>query len=315
MSINFNVKGSERKALAGAVGEYLGLEAVYNGAPTFSYTIGVYTIDRSGVLSYPEHCSDEMAKRLVISLKEQGYNGEFDATSDSQDIPMTEREELGLGRERRDQPGEDGMRQSDVPESDTDDSRLVIEIPREGFSDAALDNLKKIISSKDTLIKKALNVYDLPFTDDYLKVEITEDKLCFPWFSLRGIDGEADAYSRFVTALCEMAKTQKRVTAKEQPLENDKFAMRIFLVRLGLKGPDNKVVRSIMLKHLSGNSSWKSGKPEKKADEESGNAEASAPENKPAGTEEPADTEPIPEADTLPKPEDSPEEVEPDEEQ
>lgn len=38
--------------------------------------------------------------------------------------------------------------------------------------------------------------------------------------------------------------------------------MRLFLVRLGLKGPENKVVRQIMLQNLSGNSSWKNGKPE-----------------------------------------------------
>jgi len=40
-------------------------------------------------------------------------------------------------------------------------------------------------------------------------------------------------------------------------LENDKFAMRIFLVRLGFVGDEYKTARKILLRNLSGNSSWK----------------------------------------------------------
>jgi DNA-directed RNA polymerase subunit RPC12/RpoP len=230
MSINYNVTGDRRKALVTAIGEVLALEGVYQGAPTFAYKIGGCTVDKTGILDFAEDVEESARALLVAALKERGFEAEASESADLGD----------------------------------DSNKLVIEIPREGFTDEAIDNLRKIIASKQTLIEKALGLDDLPFNDDCLAVEILEDKLCFPWFTLMGIGGEADAYARFICALCEMAKTQKRVTATEKPTENDKFTMRLFLVRLGLKGPENKAVRQIMLNNLSGNSSWKNGKPQQK---------------------------------------------------
>lgn len=237
MTIGYKVTGPERKALAKAIGDILALEVTYKGAPSFAYEIGGCTIDKSGNLTFSEGMSGDESVRLIDVLKERGYIAEpSHAVSDE------------LAEEDPD---------SLIP------NELVVEIPKEGFNDEAIDNLKKIIASKKTLIEKSLDIADLPFNEDCLAVEIGEDKLRFPWFRLTGSDGEVDAYSHFICAMCEMAKTQKRVTAKEQPVENDKFAMRIFLVRLGLKGPENKGVRHIMLRNLTGNSSWKNGKPEK----------------------------------------------------
>ena len=114
------------------------------------------------------------------------------------------------------------------------------------------ENLKKIVASKATLLKQALE------TDDLSIVEL-DGKITFPWFTLHGIDGEADAYNRLIIAICKMAKTQKRVTAVEKPIENAKFTMRLFLIRLGFIGNEYKTARKILLRNLTGNSSWKSG--------------------------------------------------------
>lgn len=56
-----------------------------------------------------------------------------------------------------------------------------------------------------------------------------------------------------------MARTQKRVTAKEKDTQNDKFTLRLFLIRLGFIGDEYKTARKILLGNLTGNSSWKSG--------------------------------------------------------
>jgi hypothetical protein len=143
--------------------------------------------------------------------------------------------------------------------NDTVDS-VAIETPLTGFTPEKLDNLANLVESKAALIKKALGAEDLPVAKE-------DDRLRFPWFALSGIEGEIDAYTRFVRALCETAKKRKRVIAKEKPTENDKFAMRLFLVRLGLNGPENKAVRHIMLKNLTGNSAWKNGRPPATGDE------------------------------------------------
>ena len=54
-----------------------------------------------------------------------------------------------------------------------------------------------------------------------------------------------------------MAKVQKRVTATEQPVENEKYAFRCFLLRLGFIGAEYKEARKILLKNLSGNAAFK----------------------------------------------------------
>lgn len=133
---------------------------------------------------------------------------------------------------------------------------LVIEIPLEGFTDTALENLDRLIASKAALIKKAVGTDSLP-------VIRTENTLKFPWFSFNATGDEVSAYSRFIGALCAAAKDQKRVTAKEKSLENEKFAFRVFLIRLGFVGDEYKVARKILLKNLSGNSAFKNGVPSK----------------------------------------------------
>ena len=57
----------------------------------------------------------------------------------------------------------------------------------------------------------------------------------------------------------KMARNQKRVTAKKKETDNDKYAFRCFLLRLGFIGTDYKTERKILLRNLSGSSAFKSG--------------------------------------------------------
>ena len=108
------------------------------------------------------------------------------------------------------------------------------------------------VEAKAALIKKALAVESLP-------VEADAEKVSFPWFA-DGQDGDsAKAYTHFITALCDMARKQKRVTAKERPADHEKYAFRCFLLRLGFIGEEYKGERKVLLKNLSGNGSFKSG--------------------------------------------------------
>ena len=56
-----------------------------------------------------------------------------------------------------------------------------------------------------------------------------------------------------------MAKNQKRVTAKDKDVDNDKYAFRCFLLRLGFIGAEYKADRKILLKNLTGSSAFKGG--------------------------------------------------------
>ena len=70
---------------------------------------------------------------------------------------------------------------------------------------------------------------------------------------------EVQAYTHFISALCEMARNQKRIMAKEKETPNEKYAFRSFLLRLGFIGKEYKEERKILLRNLSGSSAFKGG--------------------------------------------------------
>jgi len=134
-----------------------------------------------------------------------------------------------------------------------DPDRLVIEVPLTGFTDTALDNLEKLVASKAALIMKSIEAETLPIMRQ-------DDRLCFPWFTLGSSHEETHAYTQFIHALCDMAKKQRRVVAKEKPADSEKFAFRCFLLRLGFIGDEFATARKILLANLPGDGSFKSGK-------------------------------------------------------
>ncbi len=265
MELKYNVTGSERKSLVGAICTALNSPTKYLGAPTFAYEVGEYHIDKVGTLTGPDNLN------LEDALHQQGFDADANtrhydepdtyengldgmgAFPAFEDLRMDGREEMGLGRTRRENfQGENGMQASDVPET-YEDIGLVIEMPRSSFTDIALDNLKRLVESKSNLIKKALGT-------ETLELEITDDKVGFPWFG-DGTDPDAvEAYTHFVTALCEMARVQKRVTSKEKETDNDKYAFRCFLLRLGFIGAAYKDERKVLLRNLTGSSAFKTPK-------------------------------------------------------
>ena len=60
--------------------------------------------------------------------------------------------------------------------------------------------------------------------------------------------------------LVKMAKNAKRVVVKERPVDNEKYAFRCFLLRLGFIGDEYKQSRKILLRNLLGSSAFKTAK-------------------------------------------------------
>ena len=146
----------------------------------------------------------------------------------------------------------------DIDQSHTEDEDepcgICVSMPKSLFTDNALENLKALIAAKGSLIKKALGVDDLP-------LEITDTKVSFPWFPATPTPEELKAYDTFICKLCELARTQKRVTATEKTTDNEKYAFRCFLLRLGFIGEEYKDARKILLRNLAGSSAFKGGQP------------------------------------------------------
>ena len=72
--------------------------------------------------------------------------------------------------------------------------------------------------------------------------------------------GEVRSYIVFALALNNQALTQKAASTKKPQIENEKFAMRTYLNRIGLIGDDFKACREHLTKKLSGSSAWRHGR-------------------------------------------------------
>lgn len=132
------------------------------------------------------------------------------------------------------------------------EDKLTIGIPRESLTDTALENLQKIIANKQTLFQRA-------FWMDSTEIEITDEKINFTWFPYTVDGDEIAAYTQFISRLCDMARDAKRVSSKPTETDNDKYAFRCFLLRLGFIGKEYKTARKILLRNLTGNSAFRYG--------------------------------------------------------
>lgn len=239
MTFNYNVTGTERKRLADYISGFMGTEKKYLGAPTFAYQIGYITVSKDGAVSFEDRGYNSDIDALMAELEGQGFHTEDTiAKADSTATAA--------------QPDEAQASTEDAPVETPTADGLTIQMPAASFTPEALANLNSLLAAKGRLIRKALGAADLP-------VEVSDDKVSFPWFNGETTAEEVKAYTHLVAALCDMARNQKRITAKEKITDNDKYAFRCFLLRLGFIGAEFKDERKILLRNLSGNSAFKSG--------------------------------------------------------
>jgi hypothetical protein len=223
MVIKYNVTGAERKRLVTALSNLTGVKAKYLGMPSMAYEVGDFTIDKNGNLEPSSQANSEEIELVTGHLASEGF-------IDEEEISATEGGQT----------------------EDSEAFSLTVSMPRNNFNERALENLKAIIEAKGKLIRHALDVEDLP-------VEVSEDEVSFPWFETLPTAEEIKAYNHFISALCEMAINQKRITVKEKEVENEKYAFRCFLLRLGFIGEEYKEERKILLRNLTGSSAFKGG--------------------------------------------------------
>lgn len=231
MKIEFNVTVTERKALVIAIGEILEVRPKYLGMPTAAYKVDCFCIDKNGTVEFDEKVGSEKIDNLLEQLAKMGFvRAEQKANTSVLNETMTNNTSE---TETTSQNGNVG---------------LTVAMPLES---ANINNLTKLLVAKGSLIKKALGVDELP-------VKTSEEKILFPWFSELDSD-TTRAYTNFISAICKMSKEQKRITAKEKAVDNEKYAFRCFLLRLGFIGVEYKEERKILLRNLKGNSAFKSG--------------------------------------------------------
>lgn len=236
MEVKFNVTGERRKEMVGVISGIVGMRPVYMRMPTCNYVISNFTVTKDGTLVYDDRSESGLVEKVLDGLAQAGFESEQ---------PAAETADTAQEIEAAYNPDEEEI----APQGEI--MGLTIAVPRDSLSDAAIENLQKIVDSKAALIKKALGTDTLP-------IEVDDEKVTFPWFT--EMEGDAaTAYTHLVSALCEMSRNAKRVTATEKEVDNEKYAFRCFLLRLGFIGAEYKTERKILLRNLSGSSAFKCG--------------------------------------------------------
>ena len=187
MKTKMNLNGTTRKALVAAITELTGEKPIYRAMPTCNYDIGDITVTKDGSIVFPDE-SD-----ILTGLAAAGF---FPVEAETETAAETE-----------------------------EPTGLTVSLPEDGFTEASLENLRKLVEAKAGLITKALGT-------DRLDVTVADGKVSFPWWDRMPEPEEAQAYMSFLAALCAMAKEAKRVLAKEVEVESEKYAFRCFLLRL-----------------------------------------------------------------------------------
>ena len=288
MKVNYNIQKEERKAMVGIVGKVLEMKPVYCGAPSFSYKVGAFEITKDGSLCFDDATDEATVARVRTALSEVGFmseDGENEAScadTGADDPTQTEtantptevaapdeliQTEVTVNEEMPAETTVEEPTEVDTAESEPvsteaapteeamaepEEDILSISLPRTLFTEMSLKNLDALLLSKGRLIRHAFDIREATYT-------LTDDRITFAWLHGTITDETAKAYAEFISKLCLMARTQKRVTAKEKIVDNEKYAFRCFLLRLGMIGNAYKESRKILLQNLTGSSAFKSG--------------------------------------------------------
>lgn len=271
MRIHYNVTGEQRKAMVKVIAETTGAQAKYMRTPTYAYEIDYFTVTRDGTLEFSDRSDSEEVEAVLEALGAAGFEG------------------IGETTEAPEQAQETPTAADTEPQEDEecDTVELTVTLPMARHTGTTLRNLINLIYTRAELLNKALGT---AFRVDEGLIKVLQDDACVltlerlfetveTYESQHGkaADGlviepdkitfstlpETDdpAVLRTFTTLCAMmnkqAIAQQRIQAKAVSAENEKYAMRIWLLRLGMNGPDYKEERRILMQNLSGHCAFR----------------------------------------------------------
>lgn len=271
MRIHYNVTGVERKRLVNAIVDTIGAKANYKGMPSAAYEIDYFTVTKDGTLEFSDRSDTEEVEMVIMALEAAGFGGIGETVEEPEEAQETSKEGGTKPTERQ---------SSDAVE-------LTVTLPMTRHTGMTIRNLTNLIYTRAGLLNKALGT---AFRMDEGLVKALQDDACVLTLdrlfetveayenrygkAANGIIIEPDkltfstlpetddpAVLRTFTTLCAMmnkqALTQRRIQAKEITEENEKYAMRVWLLRLGMNGPEYKEERRILMRSLSGHCAFR----------------------------------------------------------
>ncbi len=280
MRINYNVTGADRKALVKVVAETTGARAEYKGMPSAAYEIDYFTVTKDGALEFSDRSDSEEVEAVLEALGAAGFEGVGETAEEPDETRKTPTE--------ADTEPQDGEEPAEEPQDgELEPVELTVSLPLARHTGMSLRNLVNLLYTRAPLINRALGT---AFRVDEGLVKALQEDVCVltldRFFETveayenshgKAADGlviepdrltfstlpetEDPAVLRTFTTLCAMmnkqAIAQQRIQAKEIAGENEKYAMRIWLLRLGMNGAEYKEERRIMTQNLAGHAAFR----------------------------------------------------------
>ena len=259
MKINYNVTGSDRKQLVSIITHETGIKATYKGVPSLAYCIGGITVEKDGTMVWDENTDAATIQKITEALAAAGFEGTGDTP----------------------QPAEAPAPQEAEP------VELTVSLPLTRHTGASLRNLINLVYTRASLLNKALGtsfrvepgltdalqddaciltVESLlgavaAYEDEHGKAldgfTITPDEISFTSLPETAEPERLRAFTELVAMMNKQAIEQKRVQAKAVNEENEKYALRIWLTRLGMNGPEFKTTRKVLMENLTGHTAFR----------------------------------------------------------
>ena len=288
--LKFELNIADRKTLANRMEELTGIHPYYTRAPLYAYDIGNYTIDRDGnLLVEPENADAE----LLTTLLNEGLirGGESIESTDDQPEDTEPTENLTDESVAEEEPDAEESESEEQPEAEDQPEEVPLDLelafPTSQHNGVSLRNLVNLIYSRGRLISKATGGHFHVETDlvetlrddsctytvanfiEALKgyeaqcgtamegLVITEEKVSFTGFPTASDYDHLTAFGHLAILMNQQAISQKRIQAKDVNDENEKYALRTWLLRLGMNGPDFKETRKILMENLSGHAAFR----------------------------------------------------------
>lgn len=240
----FNKTQEDRKILVNRIGELTGKNLTYTKVPRCAYEGFGFTVTKEGNLEADDSADTAIIEALVAEgLIEKPEEPEVPSLTVSLPVARhdgaTLRNLINLLFTR-----------ADLLNKALGTSFRV----EEGLTDFLRDESGLHTAEE---IRKAVAAYEEEHGKAIDGLTLEPEKIIFSGFP--GTDNPA-AYKAF-TNLCAMmnkqALKQNRIQAKTVNEENEKYTLRIWLVRLGMNGPEYKEDRKLLMENLSGHCAFR----------------------------------------------------------
>lgn len=286
MKKNYIVTGPARKEMAQVVGQAVGIAPVYMKMPTCAYKVEGILINRSGELLWDESTDEATIQKVMEALASAGYAAEAEeenaATEEAQPEAEAETEEEVEAAEEAAQEATEGE-----TAAEQEPVGLTVSVPATRHTGNSLRNLINLIYTRAGLINKALGTSfsaqqglvdtqgeneGLRTAEDFRKavaayedehgpalsgITFTPEEISFSSLPETTDPDRLKAFTELVAMMTKQVLDQKRILAKAVNEENEKYALRIWLTRLGMNGAEFKTTRKILMENLSGHSAFR----------------------------------------------------------